>query len=66
VTEHSDLLQLHHLTGSFNDLRERIDTPGSEMRQAIEGERKKKEGKREMLQMAVMERFNDASLLFPR
>jgi hypothetical protein len=58
----------------LNDLRDGIDTPGSEMRQAIEGkrkkerkrERKKKERKREMLQMAVMERFNDASLPFPR
>jgi len=73
VTAHSDLLQLRNVTDLPNDLRERIDTPGSEMRQAIEGERKKerkrkkeKERKREMLQMAVMERFNDASLLFPR
>jgi hypothetical protein len=31
------------------------------MRQTIEGKRKK-----EMSQMTVMERFNDASLLFPR
>jgi len=60
------------LTDLPNDLREGIDTPGSEMRQAIEGKRKKERKKekrkkeRERLQMAVMERFNDASLLFPR
>jgi len=45
VTAHSDLLQLRNVTDLPNDLRERIDTPGSEMRQAIEGERKKEREK---------------------
>lgn len=42
---HSGLLQLRNLTDLPNDLRERIDTPGSEMRQAIEGEREREREK---------------------